>query len=196
MATPLALPPGGRGKPSNLLNIGTLVLVTGGTALFAALIAAYAGLSHFSRSWPPPGVTIDDYVGNMLVLTAIMSAVTVEWAWWAIKRDDPAQATWGLVFTAGFGGAFMLLLWQLGHRAGFGPGTARIGPFAVVYFAMLGAIGVVALFGLFAVLVALARTIGRQLNSSNQEMLRATAWIWDFVVVCWIAVYAAIWLFT
>jgi cytochrome c oxidase subunit 3 len=132
----------------------------------------------------------------MLVVTALMSAVTVEWASWAIKRDDPAQATWGLVFTAGFGGAFILLLWQLGRRAGFGPGTTKIGPFAVVYFAMLGAIGVVALFGLFAVLATLARTIGRQLNSSNPEMLRATAWIWDFVVVCWVAVYATIWLFT
>jgi cytochrome c oxidase subunit 3 len=196
MAAPLALPPGGRGRPRNLLNVATLVLVTGGTALFAALIAAYAGLAHFSRSWPPSGVRIDDYVGNMLAITALMSAVTVEWAWYATKRDDPAQATWGLVFTAGFGASFLLLLWQLGRRAGFGPATAKIGPFAVVYFAILGAAGALALFGLFAVLIALARTIGRQLNSGNQEMLRATAWIWDFVVVCWIAVYATIWLFT
>ncbi len=179
-----------------MVNIATLVLVTGGTALFAALIAAYAGLANHARSWPPPGVTIDDYVGNMLVITALMSAVTAEWAWYATKRDDPAQATWGLAFTFGFGGAFMLLLWELGHRAGFGPGTPRVGAFAVVYFAMLGATGVVALLGLAAVVVSLARTIGRQLNSSNHEMLRATAWIWDFVVLCWVAVYATIWLFT
>jgi hypothetical protein len=27
-------------------------------------------------------------------------------------------------------------------------------------------------------------------------MVRATAWIWDFVVVCWLAVFATVWLFT
>ena len=33
-------------------------------------LAAYAGLAHFSPAWPPPGVRVDDYVGNMLALTA------------------------------------------------------------------------------------------------------------------------------
>jgi heme/copper-type cytochrome/quinol oxidase subunit 3 len=195
MAVPLALASGRSSRPRNLLNVATLVLVTGGTALFAALIAAYVGLTHYSKV-PPPGVKIDDYVGNMLALTAIMSAITVEWAWYSIKRDDAAQATWGLLLTAGFGSSFILLLWQLGRRAGFGPGTAKVGPFAVVYFAMLGGVGLIALFGLVGVLMALARTIGRQFNATNNQMLRATAWIWDFVVVCWIAVFATIWLFT
>jgi heme/copper-type cytochrome/quinol oxidase subunit 3 len=195
MAVPLALPSGRASRPRNLLNVATLVLVTGGTSLFAALIAAYVGLTHYSTV-PPGGVRIDDYVGNMLALTVIMSAITVEWAWYAIKRDDQAQATWGLLLTAGFGASFILLLWQLGRRAGFGPGTAKVGPFAVVYFAMLGGVGLIALFGLVGVLMALARTIGRQFNATNNQMLRATAWIWDFVVVCWIAVFATIWLFT
>ena len=61
---------------------------------------------------------------------------------------------------------------------------------------MLGSIGLIALVGLVGVLMALTRTIGRQFSSTNQEMLRATAWIWDFVVVCWIAIFATIWLFT
>jgi cytochrome c oxidase subunit III len=196
MAVPLGLPSGRVSRPRNVLNVATLVIVTGGTALFATLIAAYAGLAHFTKAWPPNGVKIDDYVGNMLALTAIMSAITVEWAWHSIKRDDVAQATWGLVLTAGFGASFVLLLWQLGRNAGFGPGTAKIGPFAVVYFAMIGGVGLIALFGLVAVLMALARTIGRQFTPTNQQMLRATVWIWDFVVVCWIAVFATIWFFT
>jgi cytochrome c oxidase subunit III len=195
MAVPLALPAGRASRPRNVVNVATLAIVTGGTALFATLIAAYAGLARFNR-WPPTGVRFDDYVGNMLTLTAIMSAITIEWAWHSVKRDDVAQATWGLALTAGFGASFVLLLWQLGRNAHFGPGTAKIGPFAVVYFAMIGGVGLIALFGLVAILMALARTIGRQFNPTHQEMLRATAWIWDFVVVCWVAVYATIWLFT
>src|SRR5260370_32306339 len=78
MTTPLALPPAGRTRPKNLINMATLVVVTGGTALFAVLIAAYVGVGHGSRVWPPSGVNIDEYMGNMLALTAIMSATTVE----------------------------------------------------------------------------------------------------------------------
>ena len=44
--------------------------------------------------------------------------------------------------------------------------------------------------------MALARTIGRQITSTHDEMLRAVAWYWDFVVLAWTAVYATIWLFT
>jgi heme/copper-type cytochrome/quinol oxidase subunit 3 len=196
VTAPLALPPAGRARPRNLLNIATLVVVTGGTAMFALLIAAYTGVGHGSGVWPPHGVNIDEYIGNMLALTAIMSAVTVEWAAYAIKRDDTAQATWGLLLTAGLGASFLLLLWQLGSKIGFGPGSAKIGPFAVLFFAMIGSAGALALFGLFVVLAALGRTVGRQMTSANHEMIRATAWIWDFVVVAWLAVFSAIWLFT
>lgn len=196
MTTPLALPPAGRTRPHNLVNIATLVLVTGGTAFFALLIAAYVGVGHNSSTWPPGGVNIDEYIGNMLALTAIMSAITVEWSAYAIKREDTAQATWGLVLTAGFGAAFLLLLWQLADKVGFGPGDAKMGAFAVLFFALIGAAGALMLFGLFAVLAALARTLGRQMTPVNHEMIRATAWIWDFVVVCWLAVFATVWLFT
>jgi heme/copper-type cytochrome/quinol oxidase subunit 3 len=196
MTTPLALPPAGRTRPRNLINIATLVVVTGGPAMFALLIAAYVGVGHGSRVWPPSGVNIDEYMGNMLALTAIMSAITVEWAAYAIKRDDTAQATWGLVLTLGFGVSFLLLLWQLGNKIGFGPGDAKVGPFAVLFFALIGAAGILVLLGLFVVLAALARTIGRQMTAGNHEVIRATAWIWDFVVFCWIAVFATVWLFT
>jgi cytochrome c oxidase subunit 3 len=193
---PLALPPGGRTRPANVLNLTVLIVVTGGLGLFAAVIGAYAAVGDAAAQWPPNGVTIDDYVGTMLTLTVLMSAVTVEWACYAIKRDDPAQATWGLLLTAGFGMAFLDLLWFLGRNANFGPGSTKIGPFAVLFFALIVAAGFVALLGVIAVLLALSRTLGRQMSSASHEMLRAVAWYWEFVVVAWIAVYATIWLFT
>lgn len=199
MTAPLALPPAGdaaRTRPRNVVNISMLLVVTGGLTLFAGLIGAYAGLSHGAGQWPPKGVTIDNYVGSMLSITAVMSAVTVEWAWYAVKRDDPAQATWGLLLTAGFGLAFLDLLWFLGRKVGFGPGDTKVGPFAVVFFALIAAAGLVTLVGVVAVLLAAGRTLGRQMTSRNHEMVRAVAWYWDFVVVAWIATYATIWLFT
>ena len=92
--------------------------------------------------------------------------------------------------------AFLDLLWFLGRKVGFGPGDTKVGPFAVVFFALIVAAGLVVLVGVVAVLLALGRTLGRQMTGTNHEMVRAVAWYWDFVVVAWIAVYATLWLFT
>jgi len=173
--------------PENVLNLTVLMVVTGGFALFGALIGAYAAVGHAASQWPPKGFTADRYVGTMLTITLVMSALTVEWACYAVKRDDPAQATWGLLLTAGFGLAFADLLWFLGRNVNFGPGSTQIGPFAVVFFALIVAAGFVALVGVVGVVLALSRTMGRQMTSTSHEMVRAVAWI---------AVFATIWLFT
>ena len=196
MTAPLALPSGERPRPRNLVNLGVLAVVIGGVALFTTLVAAYIIVGHVAKPWPPKGVYLDVYTGNMLALTAIMSGVTAEWASYAVKRGDPAQGAWGLLLTAGFGSGFILLVWQLASHMGFGPGNAKIGAFGVLFFAMMGAAGGVALLGVVAVILALIRVLGRQLNASNNEMVRAVAWYWDFVVVAWLLVYSAIWLFT
>jgi heme/copper-type cytochrome/quinol oxidase subunit 3 len=196
MATPLALPPAGRTRPRNLLNISVMMVVTGGVGLFAALIAAYVAVSNVAQSWPPAGVHFDDYVGNMLALTAVMSGVTVEWAWYSVRRDDRAQTTWGLLLTALFGLATLNLVFFLGRSIGFGPGNAKVGPFAVVFFALLSAAGAVGILGIIAVVMAMARTIGGQMTPVNNEMVRAVCWLWDFVVISWIAVYATLFVFT
>jgi cytochrome c oxidase subunit 3 len=193
---PLALGPGTRARPRNVLNLTVLMVVTGGLVLFAALIGAYAAVNRGSGTWPPKGVSLDNYVGTMLSLTAIMSAVTVEWACYAVKRDDPAQAAWGLGATLGLGLAFLNLLWFLGRNVHFGPGSTAVGPYAGLFFAMITAAGAVAVLGAAALAMALARTLGGQMTSSHREVVRAVAWYWDFVVVAWIAVYATLWLFT
>jgi heme/copper-type cytochrome/quinol oxidase subunit 3 len=88
------------------------------------------------------------------------------------------------------------LLWFLGRKVSFGPGDVKIGPYAVMFFALIVAAGFVALLGVIALVLALGRTLGRQMTGTNNEMLRAVAWYWDFVVVAWLAVYATIWIFT
>jgi heme/copper-type cytochrome/quinol oxidase subunit 3 len=196
MTAPLALASGERPRPRNLLNIGVLVVVIGGVGLYTTLVAAYVYVGHLANGWPPPGVYLDVYTGNMLAITAVMSGITVEWACYAVKRADPAQGAWGLLLTAGFGSGFLLLLWQLGSHLGFGPGSPKIGAFAVIFYAMLGATGVVTLLGIVAVLLTLTRVLARQVTATNREMVRAVAWYWDFVVVAWLVVYTAVWLFT
>jgi heme/copper-type cytochrome/quinol oxidase subunit 3 len=189
----LALPPAGRQRPRNLMNVAVLLLVSSGLMLFGALIAAYAHVAQLNKPWPPPGVKIDNYYGSMLSITAIMSAITMEWAAYAIKRDERRQAFGGFGLSIGLALAFLNLLWFTGRKAGFGPGQSA---FSVLFFALLSATGAVAIVGVVAMLIALGRTIARQTGPGRTEVVRVVAWYWDFVVVAWIGVYAAVWLFT
>jgi cytochrome c oxidase subunit 3 len=189
----LALPPAGRDRPRNLMNIAVLLLVSGGLMLFGALIAAYAHVAQLTKPWPPAGVKIDNYFGSMLSVTAIMSAITIEWAVYAIKRNERRQAFGAFGLSIGLGLAFLNLLWFTGRRAGFGPGQSS---FSVLFFGMLSAAGAVAIVGVVGMLIALGRTIARQTGPGRTEVVRVVAWYWDFVVVAWIAIYATVWLFT
>jgi heme/copper-type cytochrome/quinol oxidase subunit 3 len=195
-STPLAIGTGKPERPRNLVNVTVLMLITGGTALFATLIGAYTALKQHTSQWPPPAVHLDNYVGTMLTLTAIMSALTVEWAVYSAKRSDTALTIWGLAMTLGFGLAFLNLLWYLGRSIGFGPGDLKIGPYATMFYAMIVAAGFVAVLGLGAIAATLARALGRQMTPTHHEMLRGAAWFWDFVVLAWIAVYATLWLYS
>ena len=187
----LALPSGERARPRNLVTIGVLIAAIGGLMGVAALVAAWVNVSHFTKPWPPKGVTVDNYPGTMLSLTMIMSLATVEWGVWAARRNQRSQSGAALALTMGLGLAFLNLLWFFGKRLGFGPGKS---PYAVLVFSMITAAGVLGGIGVLALFGALLRVSGRQYNGPDVDGLRATAWFWDFVVVAWLAVYAAIWL--
>jgi cytochrome c oxidase subunit 3 len=190
MAAILALPPGGRNRPAKLVTIATAVTLSGALTLFGSLIGAWFFVKHLNRPWPPKGVNIDNYLGTMLTVTALMAGVTVEWAVHAIRREDKSQSAFALAVTAVFGMAILNLLWYLGRTVGFGPGAS---PFAVVFFALLSASGFTFLVGVVVAILAMARTLGRQMSPAGHEMLRATALYWHFAVVAWLAVWTTIW---
>jgi heme/copper-type cytochrome/quinol oxidase subunit 3 len=190
MATMLALPPGGRERPRNLTTIATAVTLSGGLTLFASLIGAWFYIKNINPPWPPKGVKIDNYLGTMLSITALMAGVTVEWAVYAIRKEDKSQSAFALGITAVFGLAILNLLWYLGRTVGFGPGKSA---FAVIFFALISASGFVFLTAIVVAIVAMARTLGRQMSPASHEMLRATAMYWHFAVVTWLSVWVTVW---
>jgi cytochrome c oxidase subunit 3 len=166
------------------------VALSGALTLFGSLIGAWFFVKHLNPPWPPKGVNIDNYLGTMLTVTALMAAVTVEWGVWAIRREDKSQSAFALGITALFGLAILNLLWYLGRTVGFSPGTT---PFAVVFFALIGASGAIFLVGVVAAILGMARTLGRQMSPASHEMLRSVALYWHFAVVTWLGVWATIW---
>ncbi len=187
----LALPSGARQRESHVRNLGTLLLGGAGAMVFGGLLAAYLQLRGVANRWPPQDVELDNYLGVMLFLTALLSAVTVEWAPYAIKRGNRRQTLWALALTLGLGLAFLNLLWYMASQLGFGVADHAFG--TLIYAGVLATAAQVVV-GLGYVLVALVRTSGHQVVPGDHQLVRAAGWYWQWVNVCWLVVFTAFFL--
>ena len=192
MSEQLALPAAGRDRPAHVLNLGVLLLGGAAAMVFAGLLAAYMHLRGSASAWPPKGVELDNYLGVTLLLTALMSSVTVEWAPYAIKRGNRRQTLWGLTLTLGLGLAFLNLLWYVGTQLGFGVADHAFG--TVVYAAVI-AMGVHVAVGLGFIVIAFARAAGHQVVTGDHQLVRAAAWYWQWVNVSWLVVFTGLYVF-
>ena len=182
----LALPSGARPQESHVLNLGTLLLGGAGAMVFGGLLAAYLQLRGVADTWPPKDVHLDNYLGVMLFLTAVLSAVTVEWAPYALKRGNQRQALWALALTLGLGLAFANLLWYSASQLGFGIAEHA---YATLIYAAIIATAVQVVVGLGYVIVALVRTGGHQVVPGDHQLVRAAGWYWQWVTVSWLVVF-------
>lgn len=187
MASPtLALPSAEREQPRNILTMGVLLLASSGTMLFGTLIAVYLHLRRVTGRWPPEGVNLDLYLGNMLVITMLLSAVAVEWACFALRRGERRQASAALGVTLGLGLAFLNLLSYTADRAPFDAATHAYG---LVVGTMVVLIGIAVGIGVTMVTLTLLRVSGRQITAADPTQLRATACYWHFTVAACVAVW-------
>ena len=190
-ATPtmLGLPPAGRGRPAHLLSVATLLAGIAELMTVGALVAAYLNVRALADRWPPKGVSVDNYLGTTLFITLVLSIITAEWAVYSLRRDNRRQSLIGLAITMLLGVAFVNLLWYVGTQFHFGPADST---YAVLAYAMLTVVGVIAVIGLGFLLVALARTIGGQATPREPGVVRAAAWHWHVVTAAWLLVFMAL----
>lgn len=181
-----ALPPAADERPRNLMPMGVLLLSASGTMLFGALVAAYLHLRHVTEPWPPEGVKLDLYLGNLLIITMVLSAVTMEWACFALRRDDRRQASAALGVTIGLGVAFLNLLSYTADQVPFDVASHAYG---LVVTAMVMLLGIAVGIGVGFVTLTLLRVSGRQLSAAEPSQLRANACYWHFTVAASVAVW-------
>jgi heme/copper-type cytochrome/quinol oxidase subunit 3 len=161
-------------------------MAAAGTMLFGTLIAAYLHLRVLTGRWPPRGVTIDQYLGNLSVLTMLLAAVTVEWARFSLRRGERQQALAALGVTLAFGLAVLNLLSYAAYRVRFDAATH---PYGLVVTAMVMLLGITVAIGVALVTMTLFRIVGRQVSAAEPEQLRATAIFWHFCVAASVAVW-------
>ena len=169
-----------------MMPMAVLLLSASGTMFFGALVAAYLHLRTATERWPPEGVRLDLYLGNLLVITMVLSAVTMQWSVVALRRDDRRQASAALGITIGLGVAFLNLLSYTADQAPF---DATSHPYGLVVTALVMLLGIAVGVGVAFVTLTLLRVSGRQLSAAEPSQLRATACYWHFTVAASIAVW-------
>ncbi|MGH9179148.1 MAG: cytochrome c oxidase subunit 3 [Acidimicrobiales bacterium] len=187
MASPtLALPSAGGTKPRGVVTMAATFAVIGGTMLFGALIGAYLHMRRLTDAFPPGDVEIDQYWGNLMAITMVLSSVTVEWGVQALRRGERKQALAGFALTVGLGCAFLNLLSYAASQVEF---DAVSHPYGLIVAAMTMVLGIVVGLAVALVSLTLFRVAGRQLLEPDAEMPRAAAIVWQFSVLASLAVW-------
>jgi heme/copper-type cytochrome/quinol oxidase subunit 3 len=153
------------------------------------LTAAYLALRSGTQAWPPKGVTLHDYFGNMLAITVLMAAAFGWWVLYAVRRDEPRQAKIGLALAIFLQGAYVNLAVYVLAQGKFGPGTS---PYGLISFALYGASIVLAGTGILVAITTLARLLGGQVTSRSPAMGWAAAWYTSLVAAGGLVTYALI----
>lgn len=185
-APTLALPAAAGGRTRSPLGVASLLASAGGLMFFGALIGAYLHLREHTTAWPPEHTDVDDYLGNMLMITMLLSSVTVEWAASAVRRGLQRQASAAFGITIGLGLAFVNLLWFAATQAEYGAATH---PFGTVVTAMVVVLGLLVGVGVAFVALTLFRVLGAQVSAADPDQARAVGWYWQFTVVASVAVW-------
>lgn len=190
MASPvLALTTGGADRPRHLVRTGAFLAVGAATMLFGGLIATYLQLRRTVVPWPPEDLTIDQYFGNMMVLTMLLGVIPVEWACYALRRGLTRQAMSGLAVAIGLGVAFLNLLSYTAGHVGF---DAASHPYGLVLTALTMVLGITVAIGVGMLTLTLARAAGRQQGPADHEQARVAAIWWHFTVGASIVVWYAV----
>jgi cytochrome c oxidase subunit III len=178
-------------RPRGVSNVATGLFVAGDFMVLFALVAALYALRAEAFVWPPKGVSLGTYLPSMTAGTMILSAFTMQWAVWAIRRDDQRTTLAALGITIFFAVAVLNGQWyELAHLK-FDVGAHFYGTFVYILTGYHMAHVVAGIVMLIAVLV---RTTGGEFTDVDHDTITAAAIFWQFVNVAGLVVYSVLFL--
>jgi heme/copper-type cytochrome/quinol oxidase subunit 3 len=161
--------------------------------LFAGLLGTYVILREqaggFTRAWVPEAASIPLVPANMALITLLMSSVTVQWAVYAIRRDDRRNAYLAMGLTVLFGVAYInAMAFWIGQ---LGVGIANSAYSLIVYATLGGHLALTIAALLFAGLTTFRALAGR-VTPRHHESLAACTLFWHLTVLLAVAVVSVV----
>ena len=157
--------------------------------ILAGLVAAYYAVRAQSFKWPPVG--LGTYLPSIVAVTMIMTAVTIQWAIWAIRHNDQRTCLAALGVTIFFAFAILNGQWyQLAHLK-FGVSAHTYGTFVYLLtgFHMVNVIA-----GIVVFVAVLVRAVGGEFSADDHDTLTAAAIFWQFANVAGLVAYSVLFL--
>lgn len=180
----LALPPAPLPRRRELI-FATVFATAGVLAVMATFIGVYlAQRSAAGSDWLSEN-NIPLTQPNMQLLTLAMSVVTMQWAVWAIARDDRNHSYLALGVTMLLGAAFVNQTTFLFSQAG----VAMSQPEGPLFYAVTGGQLAMTVVGLVFLALMAFRALAGQFGSRQPDGIAAAAVFW----YAGVAVYAVVW---
>jgi cytochrome c oxidase subunit III len=176
-------------RPRGTANIATALFVAADFMVMCGLVAGYYAVRSQAFKWPPVG--LGTYLPTMIALTMGMTAVTIQWAIWSIRRNDQRTALAALGITIFFAIAVLNGQWyELAHLR-FGPAAHTYGTFVYLLtgFHMVNVIAGIIVLG-----TVLGRTVAGEFGADDHDTLTAAAVFWQFTNVAGLLAYAVLFL--
>jgi len=175
--------------PRGVSNVATALFVAGESMVLFGLVAAYYAVRSQAFKWPSVG--LGTYLPTMVAVTIVMTAVTIQWAIWAIRHNDQRTCLAALGVTIFFALAILNGQWYGLAHLRFGPGASTYGTFVYLLtgFHMVNVIA-----GILVIVSALVRTVGGEFSADDHDTLTSAAIYWQFANVAGLVAYAVLFL--
>lgn len=189
-----ALPPAPPVQRPRVLMVATGFATAAITMVLLGMLGIYlaqrAAVVGAGDTWLPQGVTIPLPQPNIMMATLLMGCVTVQWAVYAIARDDRLNTYLSLGLTLLFG--FMVIVMST-YLYSLMKIDVDGNPQSVLIYAITG--GHLAFLGGTMVFLALMafRALGGQFTSRQHDGISAGAMAWHVQTavffIIWLAIY-------
>ena len=189
-----ALPPAPAVQRPRVLMVGTAFATSAVVMVFVGLIGVYlaqrSAVVSTGDTWLPEGTTIPLPQPNIMMAGLLMGCVTVQWAVYAIARDDRLNTYLALGVTLVFGLMTIVTQSYLYTLMGF---DIAANPQSVLVYAITGGHLVFLVASMIFLVLMAIRALGGQFTSRQHDGISAAALTWHAMVavffVIWIAVY-------
>ena len=188
--------------PPPLLARPRVVMI--GTALAAgAIVMAFAGMLGVylagraavvdgGQTWLPPDANLPLQQPNVMMIGLIMGSVTIQWAAYAVGRDDRRNTYVALGVTALIGVAYVNMAAYLYSLMALDVDGAGVGQSVLIYSITGAHIAMVIGATVFAILMAF-RALGGQYTSRQHDGISAAAMFWHVTTFVfffiWLIIY-------
>ena len=168
--------------------IGAALAAGSSAMLVVILLGNYLEIRSASDNFFD-GVSMPLTQPNVMFWGLGLSVLSIQWAVWAIARDERSQAYWAIGITALLGLSFLNSTWYLMSQSDLAVGVQ---PEAGATFAVVGAHVAMVLVGLLMVAVMAFRTFGGQFSSRYPDGWSAAALYWHTTVGVYVLVWYAV----